>query len=88
MVDYGTVRSTVQPEEKVVDDLSVWVNTDIVPIQEGEGDEAFTGWEFHQVQYSKDEYIKIIDEKNASLESQTTDIQLALCDVYEMIGGG
>ena len=80
MVDYGT-------EEKVVDDLSVWVNTDIVPIQEGEGDEAFTGWEFHQVQYSKDEYIKMIDEKNASLESQTTDIQLALCDVYEMIGG-
>lgn len=87
MFDYGTVRSTVEPEEKVVDDLSVWVNTDITPIQEGEGDEAFTGFEYHQVQYSKDEYIKMLDEKNASLESQATDMQLALCDVYEMIGG-
>lgn len=87
MVDYGTVRSTVQPEAKVVDDLSVWVNTDIVPIQEGEGDESFTGFEYHQVQYSKDEYIKMIDEKNTSLETQATDIQLALCDVYELIGG-
>lgn len=87
MFDYGTVRSTVEPEEKVVDDLSVWVNTDITPVQEGEGDEAFTGFEYHQVQYSKDEYIKMLDEKNASLESQATDTQLALCDVYEMIGG-
>lgn len=87
MVDYGTVRSTVEPEEKVVDDLSVWVNTDITPVQEGEGEEAFTGFEFNQVQYSKDEYIKMIDEQNASLQTQATDMQLALCDVYEMIGG-
>ena len=87
MVDYGTVRSTVRPEEKIVDDNSVWVNSDITPIQEGEGDEAFTGFEYHQVQYNKDEYIKIIDEKNTSLETQLTDTQLALCEVYELIGG-
>ena len=87
MIDYGTVRSTVKPEAKAVDDNSVWVNTDIVPIQEGEGNEAFTGFEYHQVQYNKDEYIKMIDEKNTSLEAQATDIQLALCDVYELIGG-
>lgn len=87
MIDYGTVRSTVKPEAKVIDDLSVWVSTGITPVQEGEGSDAFTGFEFHQVQYSKDEYIKMIDESNASLEAQATDIQLALCDVYEMIGG-
>lgn len=87
MVDYGTVRSMVEPEAKVVDEFSVWVNTDIVPVREGEGDEVFIGFKFRQVQYSKDEYIKMIDEKNAYLESQATDLQLALCDVYEMIGG-
>lgn len=87
MVDYGTVRSTVEPEAKVVDELSVWVNTDITPVQESEGFVTFAGFEFHQVQYDKDEYIKMIDEKNAYLESQATDLQLALCDVYEMIGG-
>ena len=79
MIDYGIVKSTVRPEAKVVDEYSVWVNTDIV--------ETADGWEYHMVQHTKDEYIKLMDEKNTELESQLTDTQLALCDVYEMIGG-
>ena len=79
MIDYGIVKSTVRPEERKVDEFSVWVNTDIA--------ETADGWEYHMVQYTKDEYIKLMDEKNAELESQLTDTQLALCDVYEMIGG-
>lgn len=39
------------------------------------------------VQYTKDEYLALMDEKNAALEEQLTDTQFALCDVYEMIGG-
>ena len=79
MVDYGITRSAVKPEEKVVDEYSVWVNTDIT--------ETAGGWVYHMVQYSKDEYLALMDEKNAALEEQLTDTQLALCDVYEMIGG-
>lgn len=79
MTDYGIVKSTVRPEAKVVDEYSVWVNTDIA--------ETADGWEYHMVQHTKDEYIKLMDEKNTELESQLTDTQLALCDVYEMIGG-
>ena len=79
MTDYGIVKSTVRPEAKVVDEYSVWVNTEITQTSDG--------WEYHMVQYTKDEYIKRIDEKNTELESQLTDTQLALCDVYEMIGG-
>ena len=79
MTDYGIVKSTVRPEAKVVDEYSVWVNTDISEINDG--------WEYHMVRYTKDEYIKLIGEKNTELESQLTDTQLALCDVYEMIGG-
>ena len=79
MKDYGTVQSAVRPEEKVVDEYSVWVNTDIA--------ETADGWEYHMVQYTKDEYIKLMVDKNAALEEQLTDTQLALCDVYEMIGG-
>ncbi|MEE1261478.1 hypothetical protein [Ruminococcus sp.] len=79
MKDYGIVKSAVRPEAKVVDEYSVWVNTDIA--------ETADGWEYHMVQYSKDEYIKLMDEKNTELESQLTDTQLALCDVYEMMGG-
>lgn len=79
MKDYGIAQSAVRPEEKVVDEYSVWVNTDIT--------QTADGWEYHLVQYTKDEYLALMDEKNAVLEEQLTDTQIALCDVYEMIGG-
>ena len=48
--------------------------------------EPVSGWEYHLVQYGKDEYIKMMDNKNASLEEEVTSTQLALCEVYELIG--
>lgn len=48
--------------------------------------EGFTGFEYNLVQYDKDEYIKMIDDKNSSLEQQMTDTQVALVEVYEMLG--
>lgn len=88
MKDYGRTRSTVRPEEKIIDEFSVWVASDIEEVSEaGVGDqEGFTGFEYNLIQYDKDEYISLIDDKNASLEQQMTDTQLALCDVYEMLG--
>lgn len=79
MKDYGTAKSSIKPEEIVIDEYSVWVKTDIT--------RTTGGWTYHLVQYSKDEYLALMDEKNAALEEQLTDTQLALCDVYEMIGG-
>lgn len=79
MKDYGTAKSSIKPEEIVIDEYSVWVKTDIT--------RTTGGWEYHMVQYSKDEYLALMDEKNAALEEQLTDTQIALCDVYEMIGG-
>ena len=61
MKDYGFVQSGVKPEEKVVDEFSVWVNTDIV--------ETDDGWEYHMVQYTKDEYIKLMDEANQKAQA-------------------
>lgn len=85
MIDYGRIRSTVIPENKAVDDYSVWINTNIQEIQVADEQGTHTEYEYHQVQYSKDEYIKMIDDKNDNLEQHLTDTQLALCDVYEMI---
>ena len=34
MKEYGKVRSTKQPEQKVIDDYSVWVATNITPVTE------------------------------------------------------
>jgi hypothetical protein len=82
----GKVRSTVKPEEKVVDDYSVWINSDIQEIEVTHEGDTHTEYEFNQVQHTKDEYIRMIDEKNAKLESTITDTQMALCEVYESMG--
>ena len=61
MKDYGIVQSAVKPDEKVVDEYSVWVITDIT--------ETAGGWEYHMVQYSKDEYIRVMDEQNQKTQA-------------------
>ena len=61
MTDYGIVKSTVRPEAKVVDEYSVWINSDITKTEEG--------FEYHMVQYTKDEYIKLMDEANKKAQA-------------------
>ena len=61
MTDYGTVRSAVRPEGLVVDEYSVWVNTDIA--------QTAAGFEYNMVRYSKDEYIKLMDEANQKAQA-------------------
>ncbi len=87
MIQHGKVRSTKQPEHKVIDDYSVWVAENITPVSEPGTDEqgGFEGFEYDLTQYTKDEYIKMIDDKNADLETQVTDTQIALCEVYELM---
>lgn len=83
MIDYGKVRSTVKPDEVEIDEYSVWVNNDIKEIVVQLEDKSHTEYEFNQLRYTKDEYIKMIDERITTLESQLTDTQLALCEIYE-----
>lgn len=87
MKNFGKTRSTVEPDAVVIDDSSVWVHSDIQEVHETMGeDQSFDGYEFNMVQYDKDEYILMMSEKNVALEKQVTDTQLALCEVYEMLG--
>ena len=81
MLNHGKVRANEQPEEIVIDESSVWIaeniTTVIVPDEDGQ---TRTEYEYDLKQYEKDEYIHEMD-------SQLTDAQMALCDLYEMIGG-
>lgn len=87
MKDFGKTRSTVKPDAVIIDDNSVWVHTDIQEVHESVGeDQSFDGYEFNMIQYEKDEYILMMSEKNSELEKQVTDTQLALCEVYELLG--
>lgn len=85
MTKFKNIRSTIRPDATRFDEKSVWVSENIREIEVERDGDAYTEFEFDQTRYTKDEYIKLIDEKNASLEAQLTDTQLALCEVYELM---
>ena len=76
MKRYSKIRASVRPEPIRFDEKSVWVSENVTEVEDGE-------FEFDQTRYSKNEYIRLIGENNARLESQLTDTQLALCEIYE-----
>ena len=87
MKQYGTQRSTVKPEDVEITESRVFSYEDIteIKVKDAESDDEVTMYEFTLTEYDKDEYIRIQAEKNASLEEQMTQTQVALCDVYEML---
>ena len=93
MYKYTGVRSTAKiVQELEICENSVIVNKGITEIHiagtEEDPSSGFDGWEIaEQIIYSKDEYIRVISEKNASLEEETTNLQIALTEVYEQMLG-
>ena len=87
MKQYGTQRSTVKLEDVEITESRVFSYEDIteIKVKNPESDDEVTMYEFTLTEYDKDEYIRIQAEKNASLEEQMTQTQVALCDVYEML---
>ena len=85
MKNYGLQRSAVEPKAVEITESKVFVATDIEQVTLTMDEQEVQEYQFILVEYDKDEYIKIISEKNEELEQQMTDTQLALCDVYEML---
>lgn len=86
MIDYGRVKGMTIPTSKIIDDYSVWVHTNVTEVSlpdPDDRDKMVTLYEYDKVCYTKDEYIKMIDDKNETLEKQVTDTQLALVEIYE-----
>lgn len=83
MVIYENVRSTAASvEETERDEHSIYVRSNIQKVDEKdtEMNPGFHGWQYNETVYTKDEYIDRLDK-------QLTDTQLALVQVYELIGG-
>lgn len=85
MKNYGLQRSAVEPKAVEITESKVFVATNIEQVTVTMDEQEVQEYQFNLVEYDKDEYIKIISEKNEELEQQMTDTQLALCDVYEML---
>lgn len=89
MKDLGIVQSTERPSDVDIRETKIFVASDIKEVHEKKTDEqpGFDGYSYNLKEYDKDEYIKSIQAKNAELEDETTQVQVALTEVYEMIGG-
>lgn len=80
------VRSTVKPESLVIDGHSVWISENIVEVSENDNEEnEFEGYEYTQIQYSKDEYILQIDIQR---ETDKTATDLAIAELASINLGG
>lgn len=87
MIDKGIVHgSASQAQPLIVGVDTVYVHTNITKVETDAEGKAVEGlYQYNEVQYDKDEYIHLMSEKNAALETQVTDTQIALCEVYEML---
>lgn len=88
MKNIGRIQgSEKQAKELIIGYDTVYVHSNIIKITEDkEGNPLDNLYEYDEIQYTKDEYIKFISEKNTQLESRVIDTQLALCEVYELLG--
>ena len=77
-----------QAKAVVVGKDTVYVHTDIAPITEdGFGNPVENLFSYNEIQYGKDEYIELMVQQSKQLNSDITDAQLALCEIYETLGG-
>lgn len=78
--------SLQQAQPLIVNKDTVYVHSNIVQATDEDGNVIDNLYVYDEVQYTKDEYIQIMAEKNSQLEKELTDTQLALCELYESVG--
>ena len=88
MVVRKNVRSTVKKDPLYADEYHVYVVEGQKEVKENVGkDNEFIGYEVAtETEYTKDEYIQMVSDKNSALEEELTNTQIALTEVYELLG--
>lgn len=77
-----------QAQPLIIGKTTVYVHSNIAQAKDEDGNVIDDLYVYDEIQYTKDEYIKIMADKNSQLEQEVIDTQLALCDIYETIQGG
>lgn len=80
--------SLEQAQPLIIGKTTVYVHSNIVQAKDEDGNIIEDLYVYDEIQYTKDEYIKIMADKNIKLEQEITETQMALCDIYETIQGG
>lgn len=78
MIDNGVVvGGKEQAVPLIISKDSVYIHTEIEKIENEDL------WRYKEIQYTKDEYIKLLADKNKTLEKQIEDTEVALLQLYE-----
>lgn len=77
--------SLQQAQPLIVGKTTVYVHTNIVQAKNEDGNVIDDLYVYDEIQYTKDEYIQIMAEKNETLERDLTDTQLAIAEIYESL---
>lgn len=77
--------SSQQAQPLIVNKDTVYVHTNIVQATDEDGNVVDGLYVYDEIQYTKDEYIQIMAEKNETLERDLTDTQLAIAEIYESL---
>lgn len=80
MINHGKVQSTVKPQAIQIDDNSVWITENVQEVKT----EEFEGYEYDLTQYTKDEYIQLLDER----DKMKSDALIELSDMVAGLMGG
>ena len=73
MIDVGVIRgSKEQAKELIIGTDTVYVHSDIKLVKTEDDSEVY---QYNEVQYTKDEYIHLLSEKNTTLENQMESTQ-------------
>lgn len=89
MKDMGNVQgSAEQAKPLIVGKDTVYVHTNIVQMEDTEGNLIDNLYSYDEVQYTINEYLKLVIDENNKATSDITDLQLALAEIYELTEGG
>ena len=67
MQNFGKVRSTNEPQPIQFTSSSVFLASNITPYEETIDEHTIQGYEYDLIQYTKDEYLLILAQKNNEL---------------------
>lgn len=65
VIDYGRIQSTEEPQEVEMTDTQVFIADNIERYEKEMDGYTVQGFEYDYKSYSKDEYIQLLNDKNA-----------------------
>lgn len=80
---YGSFEHTAP---LIISGDTVFIHTDVKKVDKNEfGEPCDNLYTYTETQYSKDEYILLLSQKNSEVKKQLDNTQLALSEIYNLV---